>query len=152
MSKDETSAHEHPFGFWISVTDKPSAEYAAKMSGFPIFLMGIVFFIMAAIQLMFLVGAETFDIVDNIVVPSFTLLFAIYLIVSGLLIRNLKFQTLPISIAVWFILQIGGVLSSGIGVSTLFTVLLGLMAISGLRGWSWLRKNQLSQDLSLIHI
>ena len=102
---------------------------------------------MAAIQLMFLVGVETFDIVDNIVVPSFTLLFAIYLIVSGLLIRNLKFQTLPISIMIWFILQIGGVLSSGIGVSTLFTVLLGLMAISGLRGWSWLRKNQLSQDV-----
>ena len=147
MAGENAPHEEPPFGFWIPVKDRPSAEYAAKMSGLPIFLMGIVFFIVAAIQLMFLVGAETFDIVDNIVVPSFTLLFAIYLIVSGLLIRNLKFQTLPISIAIWFILQIGGVLSSGIGVSTLFTVLLGLIAISGLRGWSWLRKNQLSQDV-----
>jgi len=108
--------------------------------------LGIIFFIMAVIQFMFLVGAETFDIVINIVVPSLTLLFAIYLIVSGLLIRSLKFQTLPISIAIWLVLQIWGVFSSGIGVSTIFTVLLGLMAISGLRGWLWLRKNPFSSE------
>jgi len=143
----ENSKHQEPaFGFWVPVTDRPSAEYAAKMSGFPVFLVGIIFFIMAVIQFMFLVGAETIDIVINIVVLSLTLLFAIYLIVSGLLIRSLKFQTLPISIAIWLMLQIWGVFSLGIGVSTIFTVLLGLMAISGLRGWLWLRKNPFSSE------
>lgn len=146
MTQEDSQYQEPALGFWISVKNRPSAEYAAKMSGFPVFLMGIVFFISAVIQFMFLVGAETVDLVINIVVPSLILLFSIYLIVSGLLIRKLKFQTLPISIAIWFILQIWGIYASGIGVSTIFTVLLGLMAISGLRGWSWLKKNRLSQD------
>ena len=41
---------EPPFEFWIPVKDRASATYAAKMSGFPVFLMGLSFAFLGGMQ------------------------------------------------------------------------------------------------------
>ncbi len=126
---------ESPFGFWIPVTDKESAEYAAKMSGLPIFLLGLNFCALALVQVFVpqpaLIYAAYFCF----------FIFGLFLIFSGLRIRKQKFGTLPVSLGLWLFLNLVGVLIIGVGIGTIITLLIGLLAVSGLRGWLWLRRN-----------
>lgn len=128
--------HKEPaWGFWIPVTDRASAEYAAKMSGLPVFLMGLSFLAIAVLQLIY-VQTPVLQIIGVLI-----LLGSIFLIYSGLQIRKLKFMTLPISVGLWLILNILGLVTTGVGVGTVLTLLIGLMAVCGLRGWFWLKRN-----------
>jgi len=132
---------DSPFGFWIPVTDRPSAEYAAKMSGLPVFLMGLSFIIMAVFQL-FLSRAQPIVIISAILILGGAILM--YL---GLQIRNLKFGVLPFSIGIWFVLNLLGIASGGFGYSTILTLLIGILAISGLRGWLWLKRHPFDKEV-----
>ena len=132
---------EPPFGFWIPVKDRASATYAAKMSGFPVFLMGLSFGFLGG--LFFIENKFSAQGLYNLI----TVLGGLFLIFSGLQIRKLKFQTLPISVGLWWILNIIGVLASEFSFGIIITILIGLLAISGLRAWFWLREHSADEGV-----
>jgi len=126
---------EPPFGFWIPVKDHASANYAAKMSGLPVFLMGLSFVFLGGLFL--IENKFSAQGLYNLI----TVLGGLFLIFSGLQIRKLKFKTLPISIAIWLGLNLLGFMVAGFGIGSILTLLIGILAISGLRGWYWLREH-----------
>jgi len=126
---------EPPFGFWIPVKNRASANYAAKMSGLPVFLMGLSFVFLGGLFL--IENKFSAQGLYNLI----TVLGGLFLIFSGLQIRKLKFKTLPISVGLWLVLNIIGVLASEFSFGNIITILIGILAISGLRGWFWLREH-----------
>lgn len=131
------SFKEPKWGFWIAVKDYESAAYAAKMSGLPVFLLGISFLFTGIIKI-----AAGLPISASLYWGAMGIA-GMFFIFSGLQIRKQKFQTLPLSVALWLLLTaIGLVISMRAGgVSNLVNLLISLLTISGLRGWWWLREN-----------
>lgn len=132
MTTEHTPKHREPkWGFWLPVKDRASATYAAKISGLIVFLMGISHLI---VGLAMLTGE----------IPLFGAAIAIFgslCTVSGIFARKLNFRSLPFTLVIWIILTIASVFVTGLGWGLLLNAILGLVAISGLRGWWWLRKN-----------
>ncbi len=127
--------HKEPaFGFWIPVTDRASAQYAAKMSGLPVFLLGLSFLSIGLVQIVS-TGVSKFQLIGGIIA-----LCGGFLVFSGLRIRALRFRTLPFTVGLWLVLNIVSIYISGFGLGTILPLLIGLMAACGLRGWWWLRK------------
>ena len=132
MTTEHTPKHREPkWGFWLPVKDRASATYAAKISGLIVFLMGITHLV---VGLAMLTGE----------IPLFGAAIAIFgalCTVSGILARKLDFRTLPLTLITWIILTIIGGSITGPNWGLLLNAIIGLVAISGLRGWWWLRKN-----------
>lgn len=128
---------EPRWGFWVPVKDKESAEYAAKMSGFPVFLMGLSFTPLGL--LLVFAGEQVWQKIFGGVIAA----CGVFFIVSGLQIRKHKFKTLPVSVSIWLLLTVIAMflalLSGSVPIG--LNLLIGLMAISGLRGWWWLTRN-----------
>ena len=129
------------FGFWIPIKDDDSAYYAAKMSGLPVFLLGLSLYVMAF----------AFVTIENPILFSLSLLLALFLKYSGLRIHGGNFRTLPVSVGVWLIYAVLASYYAGFhtspyitvySASTLLSFLIALLAISGLRGWWYLKKRE----------
>lgn len=111
------------------------------MSGLLVFLMGLVFL---------MIGLTQAALPKNslqIVIWLAGIIFGAFFVFSGLRIRKLKFRTLPVSLALWFVLNISQILFVGVGLGAILTLLIGLMALCGLRGWFWLRDNGCAEPL-----
>ena len=126
------------WGFWIPIRSEASAHYAAKMSGLPVFMLGLS-------VLMF--GLQ-FAVLRIWLAAGIALLTALFLLVSGLRIRSGKFTLLPISVGFWLIVMVLGLVQTGLAptmvavISTALNLIIGLLALSGLRGWWWLRSKR----------
>ncbi|MEP3891181.1 MAG: hypothetical protein ABJN69_12035 [Hellea sp.] len=126
------------WGFWIPVRNEASAHYAAKMSGLPVFMLGLSV-LMFGLQF---AGLRIW------LAAGIALLTALFLLVSGLRIRSGKFGLLPISVGLWLIVMVIGVVPTSLApttaavISTILNLIIGLLALSGLRGWWWLRSER----------
>lgn len=123
---------EPRWGFWVPVKDKESAEYASKMSGLPVFILGLnflfsgLYLLIKKIEILYATGVT---------------LSGIFFLISALQIKKYKFKTLPMSVTLWLVITTVATLFMGINASTIINILIGLLAISGLRGWWWLTRN-----------
>lgn len=138
MSKHQ----EPPWGFWIPVKDRASAIYAARMAGFPVFLLGLS---ALATALGALIG-------QTWLLAAVMSALGLFFIISGLRIRAEKFGTFPITVSLWLLQMLIGIIGSlsmsgdSIQITILISqavinLLIGLMVLCGVRGWMWLRQN-----------
>ena len=89
---------EPKWGFWIPVRDRQSAEYAAKMSGLLVFLMGLNFVFVGSLIL------NSSDEASEHIIGILMALSGILFLISGVRIRKLKFETLPVTVPLWVII------------------------------------------------
>lgn len=122
---------ETKWGFWIPVKDDNSARYAAKMAGLPVFLMGLSFIVPTLFHF-----ANTRPIVGGAY-----LLAMVFFVAAGLLIRKGRFGFLPVSVGLWIAVTTYAYAQSGLTMSIFLSITIGLVAMSGLRGWLWLQRH-----------
>jgi hypothetical protein len=136
--------------FWIKISDRESATYAAKMSGMPIFLFGI-----AAVASTLSDFAQSQGRLYLIAIGA----IGLFCITSGLRIRKGRFGLIIFVIPLYLIMlgitavgYMGYMIQSYRSypdvITSLFRLaemivpsLLGIFALAGLRGWWWLRRN-----------
>ena len=136
-------------GWWQSINDEASALEAVKMSGLPVFLWGISWFVMGLVVILGL--APVGKLTGPAALFGFSVIgFGLVLIVLGLKLRKGQAKLAPIAGAIFII---GTVISSILGfmdpkavlpilLSSLFiSGLVMLLSIGGFRGWSWLKRN-----------
>ena len=149
-SKKVRPQYSEALGWWVNVKDADSANYAIRMSGLPIFLMGVNFFVAS------LVAFLTWNTIqsDSMFLKAFLLAMfpiGLSLIVCGILLRknNNKIAPLAAGLYIPFVLislffvtpapDIGK--NTMLVINMLFTLLMMLLSLGGLRGWRWLRDN-----------
>ncbi|PVA09483.1 hypothetical protein DC366_13940 [Pelagivirga sediminicola] len=120
------------WGFWARIDDRTSAMDAVRMSGLPVFLIGLTLMISGAVILMDPVGASG---------NGWSLLaLSVPFVALGLALRGGAAALAPLASAVFIVMvAIEAWLAPSWGL--LVRLLIGLVAISGLRGWWWLRKH-----------
>lgn len=124
---------DNRLGFWVPIRDRDSALYAIRMTGLPVFLIGLTLVLSGALSL-----------ADPLRPPlwgAILLGLAVAFIAAGLALRAGKRWLVPPAAAIVLIL----VLVEAFFVPSWALVLRGLialMAISGLRGWLWLRRHR----------
>ncbi len=119
-------------GFWIPVRDRASAQYAVRMSGLPVFLIGVSLALSGLVLLVDPIAATGLGWV--------LAALALPLVALGLLLRGGRARLAPVAcllflgavaIEIWLAPSWGLVVRG----------LIALVAVSGLRGWWWLRQN-----------
>ena len=140
--------HSDRWGFTGRITNRVDAVQAVKMSGLPIFLIGV-----GNVMSSLLGGLVILPQLKTISSESLSLLtllsFGILMIICGLLLRKGRIWLAPIGI-IYLAFAL-------FGIAAYFTVfrenlaffvfiftelLLVYLSINGLRGWWWLRQNK----------
>lgn len=127
---------EPKWGFWIPVKDRQSATYAAKMSGFPVFLSGFSLLLQSNLVFPLRNGTKFSFLILGLGITICGLFF----IISALKIRKHKFATLPVSVGLWLGFTTLSMLLVPHALK-IMNIIIGLLCVSGLRGWWWLKQN-----------
>ena len=136
------------FGYWQKVTDEKSAWDAAQMGGLP-----VLFFAFNMALVIFL-------LYSNRVLPDALSLIGVVLTIIMTIfafrIRAKKPASLPYLLVIFLVFQaatlffalVGSLYASGLrlglitfGVTAVLPAIVSIVAINGLSGWNWLRKN-----------
>jgi len=123
---------QNRFGFWIPVHDRASAMYAVWMSGLPVFLIGLSLVLSGLVLLV--------DPVSAMGLGWVLAAAALPLIAIGLRLRAGRAWLAPVACALFlgtFAAEIWLMPTWGLVVRGL----VALIALSGLRGWWWLRRH-----------
>ena len=122
---------DQPWGFWVVIRNKVDADFAIKMSGLPIFLLGTSSLLVGTV---FALRGSHY-----IAVAAIMAVISAVLIWSGLRIRSGKYGTFfPSTLVVLFALS-GHLLSESVAI-TILGALQGILMLSGVRGWLYLRR------------
>ncbi len=142
--------HAEGWGWWVKVKDVDSANYAIRMSGLPIFLMGLGFLIASLFIVITWSQIEFTSALQKIFLMAM-LPISLCLTASGIMLRKNFNKIAPIAAGLYIPYILGNLFfvapSPDIGENTmlvinvLFTTLMALLSLGGLRGWLWLRKN-----------
>ena len=120
------------FDFWIPVHDRASATYAVRMSGLPVFLIGLSLALSGLVLLV--------DPVSPMTLGWILAALSVPLIVLGLMLRGGRASLAPVACALFLgaaAIEVWIAPSWGLVVRGL----IALVALSGLRGWWWLRQH-----------
>ncbi|MDK4738417.1 hypothetical protein PH547_05980 [Rhizobium sp. CNPSo 3464] len=117
--------------YWIRISDHESATYAARMSGLPIFLAGLSTAVLALTN-----GSRNNDPIAVIL----TVALGLFISAVGWRIRAGSFRVIPIVMPLYLINLAANALLFPI-VGSVLAILYILLAIAGIRGWWWLRRN-----------
>ncbi len=135
------------FGFWMPVIDEESAAYAVKMSGLPLFLVGLNTFALVAV-------------IDQHWAQVIAAVFAVLFVSLAFRIRAACTAWAPIAAflsVTFFLLQVMWRFLTVIVLGFHWQVMLAeaarlivptlavILAMGGLRGWKWLRRNGVTQ-------
>jgi len=141
--------HAEAWGWWVKIRDADSANYAIKMSGFPVFLWGISYLVIGLIILLTGPVSPDFGIAAALLALAI-LAVGIALIITGLQLKKNNPKIAPFAAGLYIaatalgaILNFTNTETSTIVASSslVISVLMILLAISGIRGWLWLRAN-----------
>lgn len=143
-----------PYGFWIRVRDRESATYAARMSGLPVLLVGIL-----------QAFAGLFDATMSSEEKIARFIIAGLFIIAGIAIRRGVFMLIPIVCTIMLLMVIAGLagvameifshlrqgvpgqyLTASFTWQSIMPILILLLMISGFRGWWWLHRNRKAED------
>ena len=137
-------------GWWVKINDVDSANYAIRMSGLPIFLMGISFIIASFGALLTWSAIQS----ESVILKGFLIAMlpvGIFLVICGVLLRKNKNEIAPIAACLYIPFVLGSLFfvtpAPDIGQNTMliinmiFTLLFALLSLGGLRGWRWLKQN-----------
>ncbi|MEE9454193.1 MAG: hypothetical protein V3V13_07415 [Paracoccaceae bacterium] len=138
------------FGYWISVFDKESAETSARMAGLPVLILGINAGVFACINILGATSTKPTAIAS--------MLISIILIIFAFRIRSARYASLPYLSALFLLFTIYNMgndvyfylYTSGFQLETvaiiigwIVPVFASALSISGLRGWHWLKHNNI---------
>ncbi|MGL4321346.1 MAG: hypothetical protein ACRCS3_10840 [Paracoccaceae bacterium] len=126
------------FGPWARVTDVQGAELAVRMAGLPVFLIGLMSVLFAGFTLLS-VMASGLTITRPLPI-ALPLVAGIAQIALGLGLRAGKAALVPLATLLTLANTALTVAIGSVWVLPLLAIML-LVAISGLRGWWWLRKH-----------
>jgi cyanate permease len=134
------------FGYWPVIRDEVSASSAAKMSGLPVFFFGLSTFVIAVLAMV--LSEDELELITLVLAALGVLLLVCSLRIRaghhawlpflmfpmlGILVANLLMPLLYNSAQVHTTSWMGRVIG----------VLLVILALSGLRGWLWKRRNKI---------
>jgi heme/copper-type cytochrome/quinol oxidase subunit 4 len=138
------------FGFWLPVYDEDSAREATKMGGLPVLLLGANVALFSWLEFSKKAISGEAAIVGLVV--------SVVLIVFAFRIRANRVASLPYLVAlalIFFVVNaifsffvgliVNGVFVGGVTfvVTMIVPIFATLLAVSGIRGWLWLRKNKM---------
>ena len=123
---------DNRLGFWVPIRDQESALYAIRMTGLPVFLIGVTLLFSGVLSLV--------DPVRPALWAYVLLGFALVFLVAGLALRAGQTWLAPLAAGIVVLV----VMLEAIFLPSYALVLRGLialMAFSGFRGWLWLRRH-----------
>jgi peptidoglycan/LPS O-acetylase OafA/YrhL len=127
------------FGPWARVSDRDSAVLAVRMSGLPVFLMGLISVLISVFAVGTVAAIDEMDLTEP-APAAIAIVVGAVLVVIGLTLRRGLASLAPFAA----IIVLGNAalsLWSGALWSLPLQAIFALMALSGLRGWWWLRQN-----------
>lgn len=122
---------DQPWGFWVVLRNQADARWAVTMSGLVIFLMGLSCLTTGALLIS---GARALDPI-NVIFP----LLGAGFVFSGLMIRAGHTRTF-IPSTVFFFFSLALQLAFAPGFLSALGVLQGVLMISSIRAWVFLRR------------
>jgi hypothetical protein len=126
------------FGPWPRVNDRASALQAIRMSGLPVFLMGAMSLLFAAVTMGTVAGLDGMAVTR----PAPLIMAAVLgagLVGIGLALRRGAGALVPIATVIT--LGLGALaIWMGVWIALPIQAVFAAVAMSGLRGWWWLRR------------
>jgi len=122
---------DQPWGFWVIIRNEADAKFAIKMSGLLFFLAGASSLLVAA--------SIALKQPHEIATTAIMITISVALIWSGLRIRKGKYGTFASSTLLFFLALCVHLLSEPLAINIL-GALQGILMLSGIRGWLYLRK------------
>jgi hypothetical protein len=127
------------FGPWARVVDAQGAQQAVRMAGLPVFLIGLLTVLFAGVTLLTVMASGL--TISRPLPVALPMLVGLALVVIGLALRAGRAALVPVAALLTL---------ANAGLSALLLPLwvlpvqamMALVAVSGLRGWWWLRKNR----------
>ncbi|MGB0843689.1 MAG: hypothetical protein ACPGVN_02985 [Alphaproteobacteria bacterium] len=142
------SSNQKMFGYWQKVTDEKSAWDAAQMGGLPV----LFFAFNMALVIFLLYGNRVLPDALSLIGVVLTIVMAVF----AFRIRAKKPASLPYLLVIFLMFQavtlvfalIGSLYAADLklglitfGVTAVLPVIVSIVALNGLSGWNWLRKN-----------
>jgi hypothetical protein len=127
------------FGPWARVVDAQGAQLAVRMAGLPVFLIGLLTVLFAGVTLLTVMASGL--TISRPLPVALPMLAGLALVVLGLALRAGRAALAPVAALLTL---------ANAGLSALLLPLwvlpvqamMALVAVSGLRGWWWQRKNR----------
>jgi hypothetical protein len=126
------------FGPWVRVKGRESARLAVRMAGLPVFLIGLVTVVFAVITLLTVMSSGL--TITRPLPVGLPLVAGLVLVVLGLALRAGRAALVPVAAVVTLA---NAALSMALLPLWVVPVqaMMALVALSGLRGWWWLRNH-----------
>ena len=129
------------WGFIFKIDNADKARQAMKMSGLPIFLLGLSTGFTGLLVLLGIYGVkgDAVDIMRGFVWAQFPIGLA--LIYCGLKIRNVSTLLVPVAAILYTVITLWALTYTIHWSQWIVQILFIILALNGLRGWWWLRQN-----------
>lgn len=133
--------HSDQWGIPFVIRDEATARYAVKLSGLPVFLLGLTYGIigLCVVTGLIRINAETPEHIRWLMWGYFPIGLA--LIWAGLNIRKKSSWIVPVAAVIYLIWTAVSVYYAIHWIQWLVPIPWVILSIVGLRGWWWLRRN-----------